>query len=140
VTAAAATTMNPAYFETRFRLHGPEPDWPAEFAILSAWATTGETWPRARSEAADAALETELHARTGTVIRVTGCSPTTGHSEPSWAAPLPFDEACDVGLRYLQDAIYWVERGTLYVSPADTTRERVEVGSFGSRVTRAAGT
>jgi hypothetical protein len=40
--------MNPVYFETRFRTDQPEIDWPSEFVILSAFATTGQSWTPAR--------------------------------------------------------------------------------------------
>lgn len=128
--------MHAFYFETHFRLHGPAPSWPDAFAIVTAWATTGETWSRARSEAADAALEAELRARGAWILRVTGYSPITGHAEPSWAAALTFDEACDLGSRYEQDAIYWVEDGELFVSFCDERRACVRADTFGPRVQR----
>ena len=36
--------MNPSYFETHFRLETPISDWPCEFVIITAHATTGESW------------------------------------------------------------------------------------------------
>jgi hypothetical protein len=35
--------MNPVYFETRFRTDRLVIDWPSEFVILSAFATTGQS-------------------------------------------------------------------------------------------------
>ncbi len=48
-------------------------------------------------------------------IRVIGYSPEGDHAEPSWLVELSLDEACAIGLRFLQDAIYFVEQGELYV-------------------------
>ncbi|MDZ7778503.1 MAG: DUF3293 domain-containing protein [Gemmatimonadota bacterium] len=140
-TPARCPDVHPAYFETRFRMPAPgHHEWPAEFVILSAHATTGESWPADVSERADRRLENELRVRMGEegLWRVTGYSPTTGHAEPSWAAQLPFDEACDLGLRFRQDALYLVRGDTLYVSHCDERRAPVRVGSFRARLDAAA--
>lgn len=126
--------MNPAYFETRFRLDGAAPAWPAEFAIVSAWATTGEQWPRARNEAADAALQAELRRRARWAVRITGYSPVSEHAEPSWATALSFDEAHDLGARFLQDAIYWVAGDELSVSLCRGPRRTARVAAFSERL------
>jgi len=55
--------------------------------------------------------------------------PCTGdHAEPSWAAELSFEEGCDLGLRFRQDAIYVVADGTLFLSYCDARRGLVPVG------------
>ena len=59
--------------------------------------------------------------------RVTGRSPTGDHAEPSWAAELPFDEACDLGLKFKQTAIYHVCDDQLSVSYCDQRRKFVPV-------------
>ena len=126
--------MNPAYFETRFRTTNPIAGWPAEFVIISAFATTGETWTVQEAEIADGRLASELIAHGVWLHRVTGYSPTTGHAEPSWAAEIPLDEACVFGLRFHQDAIYRVEGNRLSVTHCDERHELVDVGSFRSRL------
>ena len=52
--------MTPAYFETRFRLKNLFSDWSKEFAIITAYATTGENWMPEQNLAADRSLEIEL--------------------------------------------------------------------------------
>jgi hypothetical protein len=47
--------MHPAYFETRFRTDSPPDHWPPTFAIITAHATTGETWSPDQNAAADQA-------------------------------------------------------------------------------------
>jgi hypothetical protein len=120
--------MNTAYGETRFRWDGPRTDWPTEFAVISGYATTGEQWTEGENEAADRALEAELRRRCAWVHRITGYSPTSDHREPSWAATLPFDDTCDIGLKYLQDAIYFVSDNYLFVSFCDARRKLIPVG------------
>ncbi|HLF97008.1 MAG TPA: DUF3293 domain-containing protein [Methylococcaceae bacterium] len=109
-------------------------DWPAEFAIVTAYATTGESWPEAENRAADRRLEAELRRQRLWMRRLTGYSPATGHGEPGWAVDLGFQSACDIGRRYRQDAIYYVIGDTLFVSFCDERRALVEVGGFRPRV------
>ena len=127
-------SVHPVYFETRFRCEAPPSAWPAHFAIVSAYATTGERWDAAREATADAALHAALLTRGAWVSRVTGYSPTTGHAEPSWAAAIPFDAACDLGATFHQDAIYWVDGDALGVSRCTGDRTVVPVGAFRARV------
>jgi len=69
------------YFEIRFRTEAVVTHWPGTFVIISAYATTGETWTRDANEAADGALAAELSTHPGWQVRITGYSPTTGHAE-----------------------------------------------------------
>ncbi|MDA1189805.1 MAG: DUF3293 domain-containing protein [Chloroflexi bacterium] len=125
--------MHPAYFETCFLVADLEP-WPLEFAILSAYATTGEQWTPERNQVADRVLEAELLDTTRWMRRLTGFSPISGHAEPSWAVQLPFATACDVGLRYQQDAIYFVAGDDLSVSFCDARRRLIQIGRFRERL------
>lgn len=126
--------MHPAYFETRFRLPGAEPAWPAEFVIVSAYATTGQQWTDAENQAADRRLEAELASRGGWHCRVTGFSPATGHAEPSFAADISLSEARQLGARFHQDAIYHVAGDRLSVVHCQGPAELVAVGPFRERV------
>lgn len=135
--------MDPAlaslYARTRFCLEAPIARWPERFALITGYATTGETWPAERNEAADRALLAELRPRTPWLARVTGYDPAPeGPGEPlrerGWAVELPFDEACDLGRRFLQTAIYWVEGDGLSASYCDARRGLVAMGSFRERL------
>jgi len=127
--------VNPAYFEVRFRTGEPIVPWPREFAIITAFATTGESWPREENEAADRELESELATRGVWFARVTGYSPASGHAEPGWAAELPIDDARRVGRRFRQDAIYLVRGDELSVTRCDDGQALAPVGRFRERVT-----
>jgi hypothetical protein len=126
--------IHSAYFRTYFREEAPISDWPVEFAIITAYATTGETWTVEENEMADRALEGELRKTGRWMRRLTGYSPTTGHAEAGWAVEMPWDEACDVGLRFKQDAIYTVNGDELSVTLCDHRRDLVLVGAFRERV------
>ena len=126
--------MHQAYFKTQFLTQELVELWPQEFVIVTAYATTGTQWPLEQNEAADRRLESELRVRGGWLMRLTGFSPSTGHAEPGWAFEMLFEEACDLGLRYLQDAIYHVTGDELSVSFCDDRRKQIPVGSFRERL------
>lgn len=131
--------MHPEYFQVRFRAPRHAEPWPPRFVILTAYATTGTSWTEEENADADRKLEETLRARVGegeSVQRITGFSPTTGHAEPGWAAPLPFEEACDLGARFLQDALYVVREDRLFVSHCDERRALEPVGFFRERLER----
>jgi hypothetical protein len=128
--------MHPAYFETHFTAADGPHDWPEQFAIITAYATTGEVWTDQQNEAADQALEAELRATGRWMRRITGYSPppATPHREPGWAVAMDWQDACDLGARFLQDAVYVVKEDQLFVTFCDTRRQLVPVAVFSDRV------
>lgn len=128
------TAMHPDYFETHFHVQDPVPCWPNEFVIISAFATTGKSWTLEENQAADENLIAKLRKRGCWITRVTGYSPRTGHSEPSWAAEIPLYEACDLGMHFRQDAIYHVLGDVLSVTNCDREGKLVPVGGFRERL------
>ncbi len=123
------------YHETRFRLPCTDVSWPAQFGLITAYATTGEVWSESRNELANSALEQVLIANGCWMTPITGYSPRTGHAEPGWAVELTFDQCCDLGEAFLQDAIYFIDQGELFVSPcAKGMRHLSSVAKFIERV------
>lgn len=126
--------MHPAYFETHFDSHGFLGIWPVQFAIVTAWATTGTLKSMAANESANRELQFELEHRRLWHQKVTGYSPTTKHAEPGWAIELPFDDACELGQKFFQDAIYFIDADQLFVSHCDERRQKVFIGEFHQRL------
>jgi hypothetical protein len=52
---------------------------------------------------------------------------------PGWAVEMCFEAACDLGLRFQQDAIFWVSGNRVWVSKCGPNGERSEVGPFADR-------
>ena len=126
--------LHPAYFQTHFRRERTWDDWPEAFAVITAFATTGERWSPAQNAEADRRLELELRSRSRWVRRLTGYSPTTAHAEPGWAVEISFDDACEIGMHFRQDAVYYVDADQLQVSHCDARRSLVNIGAFRQRV------
>ncbi|MBK8499379.1 MAG: DUF3293 domain-containing protein [Flavobacteriales bacterium] len=136
VNKAVANTVyefHPAYFTIAFRTEAAVVEWPAAFVIISAFATTGESWSAARNAEADERLHAELLRRGHAPIRITGYDPATGHGEPSWAVALPLDEALELGRDFLQDAIFEVQGDQLAVVRCAAPIARLCVGTFRER-------
>ena len=126
--------INPLYLSTFLDLG---PDWseqPKEFAIISAYATTGEKWSAERNQQADGRLQKQLVEKGAWLRSVTGYAPDTGHNEPCWATAISFDEACDIGEEFLQDAIYYFEGDHLYVSNCDSRRVKTPISEFSVKI------
>ncbi len=126
--------LHPAYFQVRFRTEQPPPEWPAWFAIMTAFATTGQQWSPETNHAADQRLRERLERLTLWPWRITGYSPLDGHSEPGWAISLPLEQARELGSEFRQDAIYWVVDDEMWVTKCTPGSELVPVGSFRERL------
>lgn len=122
------------YFETQFDCPARNVEWPESFSIITAYAPTGQQGSPAQNIAADHALESELRESTKWLTRLTGFSPETNHAEPGWAVDVPWQKACDLGLKLKQDAIYHVMKDDLFVSYCDGRRALVPVGNFKERL------
>ncbi|MDZ7826121.1 MAG: DUF3293 domain-containing protein [Gammaproteobacteria bacterium] len=94
------------------------------------------TWTEAENEAADRQLEMAVGDWDCWYFRLTGYSPDTGHAEPGWAADLSAEAGLELGRTFLQDAIYMVEDGELWVLDCDSPIVREYVGPFAERLDR----
>ncbi len=125
--------MTPVYFDTRFKLGLPLADLPDSFAIITAHATTGEVWTVEDNNTASETLRAELASSGQLIGTITGYSPVTQHAEAGYAAALEFEEACNIGVQFKQDAIYYVSCGTLFVSYCDHRRNLNPITRFAKR-------
>ncbi len=134
VASSPLLSIPPEYQQTRFRLHHAVTSWPATFVIVSAYATTGESWPAERNEQADAELGREIERLGGWHARLTGYSPETGHAEPSWAVQLHYESGLELGRRFDQDAIFVVDDLNLSLGYCADGRQSADIGPFLERV------
>jgi len=126
--------MIPEYFQTRFRTDEEFRDWPRQFVIITAHATTGQSWTDERNQSADEELLSYLRKKAKSVRRITGYSPDTGHAEPGWAVELDLESAKELGRRFLQDAVYSVNEGRLFVLKCNGDDNPMFVDEFVKRL------
>ncbi len=122
------------YFETRFRTEEQYIVWPEQFVIITAYATTGEVWSDERNRKADDELRSCLSGLASEIRRITGYSPKTGHMEPGWAVELELEKAKEIGRLFMQDAIYIVESGSLWVIGCEKSGSPIFVDEFLGRL------
>lgn len=96
-----------------FRLEPLPADWPADFAIITAYDPDGQPTATERNLEADTALEAELRAAGYRLHRITGGSADGVHLEPGWGVPIGLPGAVEFGRRYRQLAIFAVRAGRL---------------------------
>jgi hypothetical protein len=126
--------MHPAYFETVFSVGSIPSRWPEQFAVITAFAPTGEKWPDEKNQSADSALESTLASRGVWKHRITGSSPDRLHSEPGWAAAIPLIDAKEIGTAFKQDAIYWIDGDEVFVTSCNERSGLSRIGSFAQRL------
>ena len=107
-----------------FRFAPLTADWPADFAIITAYDPDGLATSLERNLAADAALAAELRAAGYRLHRITGGSADGVHLEPGWGVPIGLPGAVEFGRRYRQLAVFYVRGGVVFlVDCADGSAE-----------------
>ena len=96
-----------------FRFEPLPADWPADFAVITAYDPDGGETSPALNIAADAALEAELRSAGYRLHRIIGGSADGIHLEPGWGVPIGLPGAVEFGRRYRQLAIFAVRAGRL---------------------------
>ena len=88
-------------------------DWPADFAVVTAYDPEGGSALPADNVAADAMLKAELQTAGFRLHRIVGGSADGIHLEPGWGVPIGLPGAVEFGRRYRQVAIFYVRAGAL---------------------------
>ena len=101
------------YKSTVFEYQNFPKDWPKSFAILTAYATTGETWTDAQNIAADGQLEAELRKGGHRIHRISGYSKDLDTHEEGWAVVLDLKPAWDLAVKYKQVALFYYQEDEL---------------------------
>lgn len=130
--------MNPGYQDVRFRAELPVAGLPAAFGVVTACNPDGVTVSAKENDQATDALRSALTAENHFFFPVTGGSPDFSHSEPGFGVLFKsFEEAVSWGRRYQQEAVFWVEEGSVQLVPCDGTAP-VELGTWQSLAEPAA--
>ena len=108
------TSEQRALFQQAVFRSAPLPaDWPADFAIITAYDPDGLPTTMELNRAADEALESELRAAGYRLHRITGGSADGVHLEPGWGVPIGLPGAVEYGRRYRQLAVFYIQGGVL---------------------------
>lgn len=88
-------------------------DWPADFAIITAYDPEGRATSPEANVAADTMMEAELQAAGFRLHRITGGAADGVHLEPGWGVTVGLPAAVEFGRRYRQLAVFYVREGAL---------------------------
>jgi hypothetical protein len=130
--------VNPHYRHAHFLATPPPGGWPQQFAVITAWNPMDRLTTDDDNAAAHAQLAEKVHAKPKlTCFPVTGCSADMKHREPGLGITLPNEaEAMAWGREFEQRAIFWIDRGTLWlIFCVDGSRECL--GHWESRIMSA---
>ena len=101
------------YKSTVFEYQDFPKDWPKSFAILTAYATTGETWTPEQNIEADKQLEAELKKSGYRIHRIAGYSKDLDTHEEGWAVVMDLKPAWDLAVKYKQVALFYYQTDEL---------------------------
>jgi hypothetical protein len=101
------------YKSTVFQYQDFPADWPSSFAILTAYATTGETWTDAQNKEADQKLEAELRQGGHRIHRISGYSKDLKTHEEGWAVVMDLKTAWNLAVKYKQVALFYYQNDDL---------------------------
>ena len=123
----------PEYLETVFSGTPPATGWPADFHVITAF-NPKKSLSEPENHAADTRLRTQLEEEQIAHFRVTGGSADLAHREASWGiVGISLERAIEIGRHYVQNAIFEVLHGEVFVVGCDTL-ERQSLGRFQDRL------
>jgi hypothetical protein len=112
--------MNSGYFDVCFRAELPTSGLPAAFGVITACNPCGEKASEAENDQATDLLRSALESSGLSIFPVTGGSLDFSHSESGYG--VLFDsvqQAVAWGVRFRQEAVFWVEEGQVSLIPCD---------------------
>lgn len=122
--------MNPGYQGVRFRAEPPPAGLPAAFGIVTACNPDGRTVTAEENQQTTETLRSALAAGKHFFFPVTGGSPDFSHAEFGFGVLFKSpEEAASWGLRFQQEAVFWINEGRVHLVPCDGTPS-VELGAW----------
>jgi hypothetical protein len=122
--------MNSGYLEVHFRAELPASGLPGAFGVITACNPCGKTVSEEENEQATEKLRIALESERRVYFPVTGGSEDFAHCEPGFGVAFEsVREAVSWGQRFDQEAVFWIENGSLRLVPCDNSAH-VDMGSW----------
>lgn len=134
--AQESTRLPQEFSRTYFSADKRTARWPDRFAVVTAHNPDGVIVSHAANRVADAKLERRLIALGCSPFRVTGGSKDMSHAEPGWGFAIGKPEvAVWLGREFRQLAIFWVEKGDLFLVDCSGHSAPIFVAKWKERLT-----
>lgn len=122
--------MNPSYQNAHFRAELPPAGLPSRFGIITACNPEGQDVSDEENILATERLRSDLMQEGLVMFPVTGGSADFSHAEPGFGVLLKsLEETVQWGQRFRQEAVFWVEEGTVRLVPC-RNGDVVEIGNW----------
>ncbi|MBU1308090.1 DUF3293 domain-containing protein [Rheinheimera muenzenbergensis] len=105
-----------------------------DFAIISAQNPAGHTEHPYLNLRRDKELQACLNQQRLPYRSVIGSAPDLTYQEKSWIVLCDKQQAIELALQFEQNAIYWVERGELFLVPVLLQQPEESLGAFSPRL------
>ena len=127
-------SLDELYESARFRdVYLDEGDAPEFFAVITACDPNGDELTDEENLARTETFREFLEERDFDYFPATGYGPETDHSEPGFGVICDLKTALELGRKWEQLAIFWVEAGMLSLIWCED-EERLALGSWWDRV------
>ncbi|WP_394131576.1 DUF3293 domain-containing protein [Shewanella maritima] len=105
------------------------------FAIITAHNPQGDKLTSCQNRLLDKQLLRTIMQLKRPYRALVGAAPDLSHMEKSWAVFIEKEQALDLGRQFKQHAIYYVDRGKLFlIGCAQPDAQEVEMGQFDQRL------
>ncbi|WP_395166705.1 DUF3293 domain-containing protein [Francisella salimarina] len=124
------------YFTTKFEVPILPSRYPNQFAIITAYNPFNQLLEDQENLARNQILRNQLEKSYSWVYAINGFDKSSKHKENGFMFDAKsLDDACNLGEKFSQDAIYYVINDTLYVSKCEKSKRKLtKVGDFQSRI------
>ncbi|MEY8674421.1 DUF3293 domain-containing protein [Francisella philomiragia] len=124
------------YFTTKFEVPILPSRYPNQFAIITAYNPFNQLLEDQENLARNQILRNQLEKSYSWVYEINGFDKSSKHKENGFMFDAKsLDEACNLGEKFSQDAIYYVINDILYVSKCEKSKRKLtKVGDFQSRI------
>jgi hypothetical protein len=116
--------MNPAYLQARVQAELPLGGLPENFGIVTACNPYGKPVSAEANAAANEMLRDQLENFGWPYFPVTGGSADSSHAEPGFGVIAGEIDCVALGRVFKQEAIFWVNRGHVFLMPCSGQRAR----------------
>ena len=116
--------MNPEYQKCRLRTPLAPADLPESFAVVTAHNPSGKELTAGENSSRNEQLQQQIFEKNFSFFPVTGFDPGSDYAEPGYGINCTEDEAIALAKSWDQEAIFYVEDWTIYLTAcADGKRE-----------------
>jgi len=124
--------MSPEYLNAYFKINEQQAnELPSEFIIVTAFNPEGRDYSPKSNQKFDSDLGALIRKKALNAWRVIGGSRDFIHAEPGYAVQTNLKSGIEIGVKFHQEAIFWVTQNKLFLVDCDA-HQAVPMGDWNS--------